>query len=80
MLEDLKGARKVVGIKQSEKAVASGEATKVYVARDAHERVTAPFVKLCEDAGIEIIYADTMSALGHACGIDVGAAVVAVLD
>lgn len=79
MLDDLKGARKVVGIKQSEKAVSSGEAACVYVAKDAHERVTAPFVALCTDSGVEINYAETMVALGRACGIDVGAAVVAVL-
>ncbi len=79
MLEELKKARKVVGIKQSEKAVSAGEANYVYVAADAHERVTAPFVQLCSKAGVEVRTADSMTALGHACGIDVGAAVVVVL-
>ena len=79
MLDELKSARKVVGIKQSEKAVSNNEASCAYVAKDAHDRVTAPFVKLCRDSGVEIILAESMAALGHACGIDVGAAVVAVL-
>ena len=79
MLEELKKTRKVVGVKQSEKAVSAGEVQYVYVAADAHERVTAPFVKLCSEAGTEVRTAESMAALGHACGIDVGAAVVAVL-
>lgn len=79
MLDELKSARKVVGVKQSERAVAAGEVGKAYVAKDAHERVTAPFMKLCRDCGVEIILAESMASLGHACGIDVGAAVVALL-
>ena len=79
MLDQLKSVRKVVGVKQSEKAVSAGEVKSAFVAKDAHERVTAPFVKLCAECGIEVVYAESMAELGHACGIDVGAAVVAVL-
>ena len=79
MLDELKGARKVVGVKQSEKAVSAGVAKIVYVAKDAHERVTAPFMKLCRDYDVEIVLVESMAELGHACSIDVSAAVVAVL-
>ena len=79
MLDELKSAHKVVGVKQSEKAVAAGDAFRAYVAKDAHERVTAPFMKLCREKGVEIVLAESMAALGHACGIDVGAAVVVLL-
>ena len=79
MLDELKGAQKVVGIKQSERAVEAGEVSRAYVAIDAHEKVTAPFTRLCEGCGIEVVVVESMASLGHACGIDVGAAVVAVL-
>lgn len=79
MLEDLKHVNKVVGIKQSEKAVASGAADYVYIADDAHERVTEPFKALCAEYGVSVRSAESMARLGSACGIDVGAAVVAIL-
>ncbi len=79
MLEALKQASCVVGLKQSKKAVKDGAAARVYVARDAEHRVIAPVLELCAASGVEVVEADTMKELGAACGIDVGAAVVAVL-
>lgn len=79
MLDNLKHINKVVGVKQSEKAIAAGEADYVYIAADAHERVTEPIRRLCAEHGVKTIAAESMAHLGSACGIDVGAAVVAVL-
>ncbi len=79
MLDSLKNVNKVVGLKQSEKAVSAGEADYVYIAEDAHERVTEPFRELCAKHGVKVIPAESMARLGSACGIDVGAAVVTVL-
>ena len=79
MLDNLKHVNKVVGVKQSEKAISADEADYVYIAADAHERVTDPIRRLCAEHGTEIITAESMARLGSACGIDVGAAVVAVL-
>ncbi|NLU50827.1 MAG: 50S ribosomal protein L7ae-like protein [Syntrophomonadaceae bacterium] len=79
-LEDLKGARKVMGTKQVSKAVAKGMARKVYIAGDADQRVTVPLLKLCESRGVEVEMVDSMRKLGRACGIEVGSASAALLN
>lgn len=79
MLDNLKHINKVVGVKQSEKAISADEADYVYIAADAHEKVTGPIRSLCAGHGVEIISVESMARLGSACGIDVGAAVVTVL-
>ena len=78
-LETLKDARKVIGLKQVTKAVKRQSTALVMMAEDADERITEPVRELCEAGGIEIQPAESMKALGEACGIEVGAAVVAVL-
>lgn len=79
MLENLKADKKTVGIKQTLKAVETGVAQTVYVAKDADEKVLAPLKELCQKNSVEIISVENMKQLGKACGIDVGAAAVAVL-
>ena len=51
----------------------------VLIAQDAEERIVAPLVELCERSSVAVTYVDSMKELGSACGIDVGAAVVALL-
>ena len=78
--DELKMARhKAVGTKQTIKALERGEAKTVYLAMDADERITTSVLELCKANGVEIIYVDTMAQLGKACGIEVGAASVAIL-
>ncbi len=80
MLEELKkAAQKVVGVKQTRKAVLSGHTESVYVARDAESRVYHPVTSACEQMGLSVIWTDSMAELGAACGIEVGASVAAVL-
>ena len=79
MLSKLQSPNKVIGLKQSRKAIKEGLASTVFLARDAEERVTEPIIQLCREQGVEIVYADTMHALGEVCGIEVGAAVAVVL-
>lgn len=80
MLEDLKTqTNKVVGVKQSTKAVESGQAKKAYIADEANASVTEPFLKLCEKSGVPCEHVDTMKNLGKACGISVGASVAVLL-
>lgn len=79
-MERLRSARvKVVGTKQTQKAIEKEQALVVYVARDAEERVVAPIVRLCEDRKLELVLVESMSELGQACGIKVGAATAASL-
>lgn len=80
-LERLKTARKKsIGTKQTAKAIEKGNTHTVFIARDAEEHVTRELTKLARDKGLEVVYADSMLALGKACGIEVGAAAAAVLD
>ena len=77
--EDFKAARKVVGIKQSCKAVEKGTAQKVFIAADADERVLKPLLELCEEKAVMLVTVDSLQELGRLCGIQVGAAAVAWL-
>ena len=79
MLEELKTGPIVVGLKQLRKALRDGTARKVFLARDAEGRLTGPIEDQCREAGIEVSWVETMTELGAACGIDVGAAAAALL-
>ena len=73
MIQRLTG-KKVIGIKQTTKAIKNGEGKVVYVAQNADRDIITTMESLCTDFGLEIIYVDTMKDLGKLCGIDVGAA------
>ncbi len=79
MLSELKNGIKVIGLKQSQRAVADGRAKKAFVAKDAEKRVTENFLKLCTEQGVEIELVETMRELGEACEIEVSAAVAVAL-
>lgn len=80
-LERLKSARKKsIGTKQTAKAMEKGSARTVFVAKDAEEHVIREVVKTAQVKGLELVHVDSMMALGKACGIEVGAAVAAILD
>lgn len=69
-----------IGTKQTLKIVEQGLAAEVYVAEDADARVTSKIIALCEKQGIKLTYVATMRELGKACGIEVGASAVAVVN
>jgi len=71
--------RKSVGSKQTLKAVLKGEAKLVFVAKDAEPHVVKDLLKACQERGVEVVYAESMRALGAACGIQVGAASAAII-
>jgi large subunit ribosomal protein L7A len=75
----LKSNNKAVGIKQCTKAVESGTAKVVFIAKDAEERVIRNIKATCTKNSIEILYVDNMKLLGKACGIEVGAAIACTL-
>lgn len=79
MLEDLKGNNKVVGLKQSLKALEKDSVKTIYIAKDADEKVIRNIKDLCQKNSIEPVYAESMKVLGKACNIEVGAAVVCIL-
>ena len=79
MLTELASQEKVIGVKQSRKAIRDGRAKRVYVACDADPAITDPVAESCAEAGIPLEDGHTMAQLGQACRITVGASVVAVL-
>lgn len=79
MLEELKQAHKVVGAKQTRRALRDGRAKKVFIAKDADPRILQPLVQEAVRTGVRLEQADTMKQLGEACGIAIGAAIAAVI-
>ena len=79
MLTQLQNTAKVVGVKQTRRALNDGRAKEVFLARDADPILTEPLAAQAEEKGIEIRWIDSMKALGKACGIAVGAAVAATV-
>ena len=79
MLKELTAKKKVVGLKQTRRAVAEGLAQRVYVALDADPLLTERLMQLCRAAGVCIPKVRTMKALGRACAIAVGTAAAAIV-
>lgn len=79
MLEELKNAKKVVGIKQLRRALADNTAKTVFLADDADPALIEPIRSICAEKGVECIDVATMRELGTACRISVGAAAAALL-
>ncbi len=78
MLEELSTAQKVVGVKQSLRALREGRAGKVFLACDADPTVTGRVEDACASVPVERDF--TMAQLGSAAGLAVGAAVVTLLN
>lgn len=79
MQDALKRKDKVVGIKQTRKALEEGRLECLYVAMDADMRVVGQLRQLCEQQGIVVQMVESMKQLGKTAGIDVGASVVGIL-
>ena len=71
---------KVVGIKQSGRALREGRVRKVFLACDADPMVLRSLEALCAEGNVPVEKNATMRELGLAAGIAVGASVIALLD
>ncbi len=80
MLGELTSQEKVVGVKQSRRAIREGLARLVYLACDADPAITDPVAETCAAANVPVERVYTMAQLGRACRVGVGASVVAVLS
>lgn len=69
----------VIGTKQTVKALKEGNVHELIVASDAEPKVTAKVVEEAILYKVPILYVDSMKKLGKACGIEVGAAAVAII-
>ena len=75
------GPRKVVvGAKQLRKALNSGSVFCVYLASNADPAITEPLEALCKRSNVKYAWARSMTDLGHACGIEVGASAAAAIN
>ena len=79
MISELASQDKVIGVKQSRKAIREGRAREVYLACDADPAITEPIVMMCEENSVPYTWVATMADLGRACGIEVGAAAAATV-
>lgn len=80
MLIKLSQNEKVVGAKQVKRALSNFEAEVVFIALDADKNVTDEIVELSKEKDVHIQYVEKMQDLGEACGIDINAAVAALLN
>lgn len=79
--EKVKQARSLkIGTKQTLKALKSGSVHEVIIASDAEPKLVSEVVKLAKDTSVPVTYVDSMKKLGKACGIEVQAATVAIMD
>ncbi|MCM2584330.1 MULTISPECIES: 50S ribosomal protein L7ae-like protein [Bacillus] len=69
----------IIGTKQTVKALKRGSVKEVVVAKDADPILTSSVVSLAKDQGISVLMVESMKKLGKACGIEVGAAAVAII-
>ena len=78
--EELAKSKFVVGAKQLKKTLKSGKARCVFLACNADPAITEPIVALCQQNNVDFAWVRSMTDLGHACGIEVGAAAAAAVD
>lgn len=70
---------RVVGAHQTTKAITRGAAVEVFIAADADPKVAEPIARAAAERGVVVVEVESMTALGRACGIAVGATAAAVL-
>ncbi len=76
----LQAKKIIIGTKQAVKAIQTDKVSEIVVAEDADRRVINKALQLAEEQQIPILKVDSMKKLGKACGIEVGAAVVAIIN
>ena len=69
----------IIGTKQSIKAIKDDRVSEVIIAADADVRVTSKIYDLAKEKDVPVTTVDSMKKLGKVCGIDVGAAAVALI-
>ncbi|PCK23570.1 50S ribosomal protein L7ae-like protein [Bacillus pumilus] len=69
----------IIGTKQTVKALKRDSVKEIVVAKDADPTLTASVMKLAQEKDVDILMVDSMKKLGKACGIEVGAAAVAIM-
>ena len=71
MLDRLKNAEKVVGTRRLVRAILAGEIEEAFVAQDADLFILRQVRDACNKMGVRMTEAESMKALGEACGVEV---------
>lgn len=72
--------KKVVGLKQTIRAIESGEARLVYIAEDCDMKLKEKIREIATKKKVKVVMVPTMEELGEASGVKVGSATVAILN
>ena len=78
-MDHLGDVSKVVGTKQTLKAVKDGKVLKVILAKDTDDRLKKQIITSCQRWQVEVVETKTRRELGKAVGIDRSTAVIALL-
>ena len=70
----------IVGTKQSVKALLNKQVKEIVIAEDAEYRIVEKVIQTAEQQHTPLTKVTSMKMLGKACGIEVGAAVVAIIQ
>lgn len=76
----LQATKIIIGTKQTVKALQTTTVLEVVVAEDADRRVINKVLQTAEEQHVTVTKVDSMKKLGRACGIEVGAAAVAIIS
>lgn len=68
----------IIGTKQTVRALKNDLIQEVIIAEDADRFLVSRVIETANELNVPIKYVDSMRMLGKACGIDVGAAAVAI--
>lgn len=71
---------RVVGFKETLKAIKNGQALKVFLAEDADQPIKDQIQEASKKNKIPLEMVERKTYLGEACGIDVGSATAALID
>lgn len=70
----------IVGTKQSVKALLNNQVKEIVIAEDADYRIVEKVIQTAEQQQTPLTKVTSMKRLGKACGIEVGAAAVAIIQ
>lgn len=71
--------KRVVGTKQTLKAITNEEADKVYIAKDIDQHIKEQIFEASKKYNVSVVTVESKLKLGRVCGIDVSAACATVL-
>jgi len=78
-MHNLEEAPKVVGSKQTIRAIENNLVSTVYIARDAQRQLQDQIINCAKTHQVEIVFYDSMEALGAACNVEVKTATAALI-